>query len=411
MTQIADPQRTPRLFPMPPTALNARMLETLKPPAEGRIELTDGAVPGLKFRLTSSGAATWSLQVRINGEKRRFTLGEYPTVGLAKAREDARQLRAEARKGHDPIREAREAKQREEIERATRLAVADAIELYAGIYLRPNLRTAAERERQLKAALHDHLGRPIGDLSRTDLQAIIDGKAAEGRLGAANRIRAALGHFAKWCWQRGHLLEHIGAGTTRAAKERPRDRVLSIAEIRRIFAATYQLGTLWGPLFRLRILTAQRASDIAGAEWSEVDFEARRYSIPGARTKNGRPHIVHLSEPALAEFEAMFPLTGNMRFAFSTTGETPVSGLNKPTQRLYELAGLPDWRPHDFRTAFASALCEAGESEAIVDRILNHSATASAPSAVARIYNRAANLPQRAAALDRWACMVLGEAS
>ena len=394
---------------MAANALNARMLEGLKPPSTGRIELTDGAVPGLKFRLTANGAASWSLQVRVLGEKRRFTLGTYPTVGLAKAREDARQLREEARKGRDPIREAREARRNAAVEEATRVTVADAIDLYRRIYLEPNLRTATERERQVRAALALHLTRPIGDLARTDLQAAIDAKAAEGRLGAANRIRAALVHFTKWCWQRGHLSEHIGAGTTHAFKEAPRDRVLSVEEIRAVYEATFGLGPLWGPLFRLRILTAQRLSDIALARWAEIDFEARRYAIPGARTKNGKPHIVHLSPPVLTELEGMRPLTGASPFVFTTTGERPVSGLGKPTIRLYALANVPDWRPHDFRTAFASALCEAGESEAIVDRILNHSATGSAPSAVARIYNRASNLPQRAAALDRWAEMVTGE--
>lgn len=229
---------------MASTALNARLLETLRPPLEGRIELTDGAVPGLKFRLTANGVASWSLQVRVNGEKRRFTIGEYPAVGLAKAREEARRLREEARKGHDPIREAREAKRRAAVERATLTTVADALDLYARIYLKPNLRTAGERERQLRAALSKHLSQPIGELMQTDLQRAIDDKAAEGRLGAANRIRAALVHFAKWCWQRGHLREHIGAGTTRATRETPRDRVLSLDEVRQVYNATHQLGPL-----------------------------------------------------------------------------------------------------------------------------------------------------------------------
>jgi hypothetical protein len=90
--------------------LNARTLDSLKPPQEGRIELSDGTVPGLKFRFTSNGVATWSLQIRINCEKRRFTICEYPAVGLAKARDKARRLRVEARNGHDPIRAAREAR-------------------------------------------------------------------------------------------------------------------------------------------------------------------------------------------------------------------------------------------------------------------------------------------------------------
>ena len=55
-------------------------------------------------------------------------------------------------------------------------------------------------------------------------------------------------------------------------------------------------------------------------------------------------------------------------------------------------------------------MAEAGVTESVADRILNHSASGSAPSAVARVYNKAEMLPQRAAALDRWAEMVTGEA-
>ena len=104
-----DPQRTPNSFDRGKAklanALTSRTLEALKPPLSGRTELTDSAVPGLKFRLTANGAASWSLQVRVNGEKRRFTIGEYPGIGLAKAHEEARRLRVEAQQGRDPIRE------------------------------------------------------------------------------------------------------------------------------------------------------------------------------------------------------------------------------------------------------------------------------------------------------------------
>jgi integrase len=313
----------------------------------------------------------------------------------------------EARKGHDSIRAAREAKRREQIERATRQSVADAISLYTDLHLKPNLRTAAEREAQLRYALVTHAERPIGELTRLDLQRAIDAKAAEGKLGAANRIRAALVHFARWCWQRGYLPEHIGAGTTRAAKEQARDRVLTLDEVRAIYNATFDLGPLWGPLTRLMVLTAQRRGDVAGARWSEFDLEARRWTLPGSRTKNRRAHVVHVSPPALAELkELQEKATGDLIFS-TTEGRTSVSGFSKLKRRIDELSGVQEWRLHDMRTAFASALCEAGESESVVDRILNHSAVGSAPSAVARVYNRAENLPQRAAALDRWASMVL----
>jgi integrase len=328
----------------------------------GRLELTDDRAVGLKFRLTANGRATWSVQVNVHGEKRRFTIGEYPTIGLAEARKRAGKLRGDALAGCDPIRE-----RRAEAEAAkSQQTVAQVLNLYAGLYLK-QLKTAGERERQLRTALVDHLSKPIANLQRHDLQAAIDAKASEGKLGAANRIRAALIAFCRWAWERGHLPEHIGAGTKRAAKEKPRERVLSLREVRAVWQATHEMGDLWGPFLRILTLTAQRRGDVAGARWSEIDLDARRWVIPGERTKNDKPHIVHLSEPALTEFTSLREKSDG-DLIFTTTGTTPISGFGNMKARLEGLVGIEDWRLHDLRTAFASALCDAGEPEGIVDR-------------------------------------------
>jgi integrase len=117
---------------------------------------------------------------------------------------------------------------------------------------------------------------------------------------------------------------------------------------------------------------------------------------------------VHLSDPALAEFTALREKSDG-DLIFTTTGTTPISGFGNMKARLEGLVGIEDWRLHDLRTAFASALCDAGEPENVVDRVLNHVASGSAPSAVSRVYNRSEMLPQRARVLGRWAEMVTGD--
>ena len=167
-----------------------------RPPAKGRIELTDSQQRGLKFRVTSSGIATWSLQMSANGRKRRYTIGNYPAIGLAEARKRAVKLRTEVYDGHDPIEAKREARRVAE----TQLTVRDAIEKYDRLHLKPNLKTAAERRRQLDASLSQFLAYPLSDLNRIELQKIID-KKSETAPFAANRIRAALTSFIGWCYR------------------------------------------------------------------------------------------------------------------------------------------------------------------------------------------------------------------
>ncbi|HUS52622.1 MAG TPA: tyrosine-type recombinase/integrase [Thermohalobaculum sp.] len=110
--------------------------------------------------------------------------------------------------------------------------------------------------------------------------------------------------------------------------------MLSLDEVRSIWQATYAVGDLSGAFLRILILTAQRRGNVAGARWSEVELDARRWAIPGERTKNGKPHIVHLSDPALAEFKALRERTvDGAGLIFTTTGTTPISGFGRLRDR------------------------------------------------------------------------------
>src|SRR3954469_330005 len=94
--------------------LNATRLASLKPPATGRVELYDGQCPGLVLRMPASGAASWSYKFwnKVDGKQERLSLGCFPTIGLAKARELATKARAQLLDGVNPaatLRERRDA--------------------------------------------------------------------------------------------------------------------------------------------------------------------------------------------------------------------------------------------------------------------------------------------------------------
>ncbi len=319
----------------------------------------------------------------------------------------ALEIEAEAAQGIDRIAKAEAERREKKRTQASRLNVSQVLHTYDTIHL-SSLRTRDERLRQLRQSLFEHLDSPVTDLTRSDIQRAVDAKASAGRKAYANRIRAALLAFSNWAWVRGYISENIASGVAKATTEHARERVLSIGEIRAIWQATLEMGPVWGPVFRLLLLTCQRRGEILGLRWEEIDFDVARMTKPGSQTKNKKPHITHLSSPALKELRALHSKDTNTRFVFTTTGDTPVSGIGKAKARLDKL--LPDdfehWRIHDIRTGFATKMADAGESEAVVDRILNHSATASAPTLVGRVYNQAQLLDQRAATLDKWAELV-----
>jgi integrase len=420
-----------------PKKLTDAALRALKPPPDARIEISDTERPGLRFRLTPQGKATWLYQKQVKGGVRRgFTLGSYPAMSLAQARAEALTIQLDAESGIDPVVAKEALRNKAKAEALAARTVEDILKLYISNHIDQELKPGAsreERKRQLQTYLKPHFRKRIDDLTRTDIQRIVDMKQAEGKIVMANRLRAALLAFANWSYRRRHSAKDFGSSVQKAGKETARKRTPSLNEVREIWAASYDLGDLWGPFFRLCILTGQRSrSDVLAMKWSWIDFEKSRYEIPDP--KNGRAHIVHLCDVVLTELhsirlrqDAPAPVKAigkklqlnNCPFVFSTTGATPASGVTKAKDRLDQAIDIQrqtcdyrepfePWVLHDLRRAQATALAEAGFDEGVVDRIQNHVAGGSRASAVAAVYNKAQKLPERSKALNAWADMVLG---
>lgn len=410
-------------------------IRTLRPSPAGRIEISDTERAGLRFRLTPLGKATWIYQKQVKGGVRRgFALGSYPAMTLSQARAAALAIQIDAERGRDPVKERAIQKRKADAEALAARTVEDILTIYIANHVDQELKPGAareERKRQLNTYLKPHLKKRIDEFSRADIQRVVDNKQAEGKIVMANRLRAAILAFTHWAHKRGHTEKDVGAAVQRAGKETSRDRTPTLAEVREIWAATFDTGDIWGPFFRLCILTGQRSrSDVLQMKWSWIDFSKSRYEIPNP--KNGRPHIVHLCGSAIAELRSIRDMQDDHSkvphgkvsqfcpFVFSTTGITPSSGVSKAKARLDQAIKvnrrkigrqdtLEPWVLHDLRRAQATALAEAGFDEGVVDRIQNHVAGGSRASAVAAVYNKAEKLPERARALESWADMVLGK--
>ncbi|WP_417273777.1 tyrosine-type recombinase/integrase [Celeribacter halophilus] len=404
--------------------LTNALLKSVPPPATGKTTLTDSERPGLQFRVTPTGARSWLLQKKVKGGRRlSITLGRYPEMSLAKAREEALRIELEARSGIDRIKKAEAEKAAQA--KAQARTTGEILDLYIDQHLKRNLKPGLsrnERERQLRTYLAPLADIPLAGLTRGDIQKIVDQKAAQGKTTMANRLRSAICAFTSWSFQRDYILIDPGIKVQKAGIERARTRTPSIAEIKEIWAASRKLGNLWGPYFRLTTLLAQRSrKEVLQMEWSWLDFDRRQMEIP--TTKNGMPHIVHLAVPTISELltirKQQATAGRNTKFVFTTTGNTPASGVSKAKTRLDTLINksraergkepMPHWVLHDFRRSQATALAEAGFPETVVDRLQNHVAVGSRPSQVAQVYQLADMLDERARALDYWARLVTEE--
>ena len=117
--------------------------------------------------------------------------------------------------------------------------------------------------------------------------------------------------------------------------------------------------------------------------------------LPAERTKNGRPHIVPLSDIA---YQVIEPHLGR-DWLFGRRG-TGFSGWSKEKKLLDAQRKIPAWQLRDIRRTVATGMAELGVEPHIVEACLNH--VSGHKAGVAGIYNKATYLPPKTAALSLW---------
>jgi integrase len=382
--------------------MSVRMTETaiaraLKDAAETkqRVELTDAGLPGLRIRLTPAGGRSWVLACRDPlGRMRRFQLGEHPTMGIAEAREAARTMRAEIRKGADPVAEARRKRiigreAREGI--GTLTAVLDLYAKQKGAALK----SWPECRRRIDHVFKVHLSKPVATLKAADLQLTADTHASQQSAAAAVRyIRPVL----KWSAQRRYIGAEVAVLHPPATVQR-RDRVLSRDDLAALLPVLRASARPYAAALRFMLLTLTRREEATQARWGDVDLDAGTWTLRA--TKNRQPHVVPLSTQALDLLRARRPDKPKVdALIFSTTTGKLLGNWDRETKTLQVDSGTAGWTRHDLRRTGATMLGDMGELPDIIEAALNHVAIR---SQLAATYNRSRYRPQVAAALQRLA--------
>ncbi len=177
------------------------MIERTRPPKVGRIELGDEVVPGLVLRVTQRGARSFSVIYKVPGEggvsptgrprtgrQHRVTLGRWPMLRLKRAREEARKILETVSEGRDPQPERRE----QNLIRHT-----NTVEAVTRRFIEQDARRTVASWRRIEQCLELHVlpelgSRPIRDIRRADVHALLDALVANARVGAAREVRKHL---------------------------------------------------------------------------------------------------------------------------------------------------------------------------------------------------------------------------
>jgi integrase len=302
-------------------------------------------------------------------------------------------------------------------------------------------RYAAEAERAIRCGLPALLKHPAARISRIDAVNSLDQIVKAGKAVTAGRTMAYARACFAWGKRRGKVPENPFAELPIAAGATERERVLSDTEIREVWAAADKLDYPFGPFYKLMILTLQRREEVAGMRWSEISNDMTRWELPGQRMKNGKPHIVHLSEAARVVLRSI-PSADGCDLVFTTTAyraaapdaapngrrksePRPISGFSQGKRYLdaaiskvraevaaklgRKPASMTAWRVHDFRRTGVTTMAALGFDSIVVDKLLAHQP--GKLRGVAGIYQKHDFARERAGALDAWAAHVIGTAT
>ena len=360
---------------------------------------------GLYVEVLPSGSIIWRYRFRVNGKREKLTIGSYPDLTLKEARKKHTKLRARVADGANPAREKQIAKRDQ--------AVTECFEEFAEAWLKDashSEKWEATQRGWIERDIYPAIGsRKLSAITAGDVLTLLDSIKKRGSPQSALRVRGIIKQVYDHAIGRQRATINPAAQIPSKVVHRPqsRSRTLSETEIRAAYEAIETSGATPQSKHALKLilLTMVRKGELRMAQWKDVDLERREWNIP--QTKTGEPHIVYLSQQAVAIFKELKALASASNFVLPSRddpkrpmGETTLNAVLYGIEYAKFRKG-EKWEAftvHDLRRTASTLLHEQGFDPLVVEKALNH-----AVRGVAGVYNRAQYAEQRKAMLQHWA--------
>ena len=369
--------------------LTDKLVAALKAPTDKpQINIFDSSYPALCLRVGQHGKA-WTLHYRQNGKQHRITLGHYPDMGLADARDAWHQRRKQISEGHvlvavnAPVAVAA-------------LTVADALSQWFAAWERGkrdnSVKSVKGHCRVIAGAWGD---RAVSSIMKHDCLSLIDSLASQNKITSARLLYASLASFFKWLLKRDVITVNPMGGNERKdiGKSVARDRVLSDDELATLLRHVRGVNKYDAHLsaVHLLMLTGCRGEEIAGLRWSEINGD-NSISFPAERMKNGDPFLLPLTSH-IKDVLGRIPRIAGCPLVF---GPTPLR-FDRAKKRIDEATELTGWQFRDLRRTMQTGLQSLGFSHEVIDACVAHKLTG-----VRRVYLKHNYYDEKRQALHAW---------
>lgn len=400
---------------------DVKMRALLADPPTTRMELPDGSIPGLFLRVGPTRHPTWTFRYVVKGASGttsrgtklagrkfyRLTLGIYPYVSLREARAKAALMIADAEQGINPATE---------IERQAEAdtSAVYTINMLADAYMETHVSPRLKSERTAKWVFKEFIRPKWGDrspegITKQEVTKELDRLLSRKSKAAAIETRKWLSSMLNWAVDSGRIQFNPLIGIKAPAKFTARERVLSMAEARAVWAVAGEMGYPSGTLVQLLMLTACRLREIASVQTSWVDTVNSCIVVPGKSYKTGDLTVVALVPRALDILNNLPKHEDGDFLISSTNGYRPLytvtpSALKKLKDDSQKRLGrvMDHWTLHDLRRTVATHMARLSVDEILIERVLGHRI-----GGVRAVYNRYRYLEEKRAALALWTVELL----
>ena len=380
------------------------------------IFLWDDVQRGFGAKATPNGACSYVLQYRLGGRgtpTKRLSLGKHGKLTPQQARDIAKEKLGEIAKDIDVAQHRKERR-----EKLAGLTFAEGAEKFLKVHAEPTRYWKEKRARLTSGDVKALHSKPLSTITRRHVADALDRAKARSEA-AARLLFSDLRPLFKWAHERELVDANPMTGLRAPKPAEARERTLEDDEIRAFWKAADEASWPFASIYKLLLLTGARREEVAGMKWSELDFDAGVWMLPGARTKNSRDHRIPLARQAVAILDrpAIAAIKARLGYqdgdlVFSTTGTTSPSGFSKAKSaldaRMQEILGpkFKPWRVHDLRRTCATGMEHFGVDLRVIEAALNH--VSGTKAGIVGVYQRAEHREAVRAAFDAWDSRIAG---
>ncbi|MGC0949224.1 integrase domain-containing protein [Pantoea agglomerans] len=360
---------------------------------------------GLFLLVKTSGKKLWRFRYqRPNSSSRtNLSLGSYPALTLAVARQMRDQNLSLLAQGIDPQ------KQQEEVSEQRQIELDSIFSVVAGRWFQLKSKSVTEDYakdiwRSLEKDIFPTIGEiPVQALKARTIVEALEPIKARGALETVRRLVQRINEIMIFAVNTG-LIDANPASGVGMAFERPKKQnmpTLRPEELPKLMRSLVMsnLSITTRCLIEWQLLTLVRPSEASGTQWAEIDFDLNLWVIPAERMKAKREHVVPLSRQALDILEVMRPLSGKRQYVFPSRND-PKQPMNSQTANaaLKRIGYGGKLVAHGLRSIASTALNEASFNPDIIESALAHTDK----NEVRRAYNRSTYLEQRKEMMSWW---------